>query len=85
MNHFESCCKSKNVRELSEQNEDKKDEVEEFYIDELNVRATNKWVEQIIVNGISKVKFKLDSGAEVNIIPLDIIEKLNKFSNVSIP
>lgn len=79
-NHFAGVCKSKHVRELREENsEENENEKDEYFVDELNVSLKNNWLEKLRVNRCCDVDFKLDSGAEVNIIPKAIFDKLKKY------
>ncbi|UYV63288.1 K02A2.6-like [Cordylochernes scorpioides] len=63
MNHFAAFCKSSAIRSLN-------DETEEtvWSIHESKVVHTLEWKKSIIVNG-KEICFKLDSGAEVNVLP----------------
>ncbi|UYV66236.1 K02A2.6-like [Cordylochernes scorpioides] len=63
MNHFAAFCKSSAIRSLN-------DETEETVrsIHEAKVVHTLEWKKSIIVNG-KEICFKLDSGAEVNVLP----------------
>ncbi|UYV81732.1 hypothetical protein LAZ67_20002148, partial [Cordylochernes scorpioides] len=63
MNHFVAFCKSSAIRSLN-------DETEEtvWSIHEAKVVHTLEWKKSIIVNG-KEICFKLDSGAEVNVLP----------------
>ncbi|UYV83644.1 K02A2.6-like [Cordylochernes scorpioides] len=63
MNHFAAFCKSSATRSLN-------DETEETVrsIHEAKVVHTLEWKKSIIVNG-KEICFKLDSGAEVNVLP----------------
>ncbi|UYV77926.1 K02A2.6-like [Cordylochernes scorpioides] len=63
MNHFAAFCKSSAIRSLN-------DETEEtvWSIHEAKVVHTLEWKKSIIVNG-KEICFKLDSGAEVNVLP----------------
>ncbi|UYV80244.1 K02A2.6-like [Cordylochernes scorpioides] len=63
MNHFAAFCKSSAIRSLN-------DETEEtvWSIHEAKVIHTLEWKKSIIVNG-KEICFKLDSGAEVNVLP----------------
>ncbi|UYV84995.1 FAM91A1 [Cordylochernes scorpioides] len=62
MNHFAAFCKSSAIRSLN-------DETEEtvWSIHEAKVVHTLEWKKSIIVNG-KEICFKLDSGAEVNVL-----------------
>ncbi|UYV70569.1 K02A2.6-like [Cordylochernes scorpioides] len=63
MNHFVAFCKSSAIRSLN-------DETEEtvWSIHEAKVVHTLEWKKSIIVNA-KEICFKLDSGAEVNVLP----------------
>ncbi|UYV70481.1 K02A2.6-like, partial [Cordylochernes scorpioides] len=63
INHFAAFCKSSAIRSLN-------DETEEtvWSIHEAKVVHTLEWKKSIIVNG-KEICFKLDSGAEVNVLP----------------
>ncbi|UYV79423.1 K02A2.6-like [Cordylochernes scorpioides] len=63
MNHFSAFCKSSAIRSLN-------DETEEtvWSIHEAKVVHTLEWKKSIIVNG-KEICFKLDSRAEVNVLP----------------
>ncbi|UYV75188.1 K02A2.6-like, partial [Cordylochernes scorpioides] len=63
MNHFAAFCKGSAIRSLN-------DETEEtvWSIHEAKVVHTLEWKKSIIVNG-KEICFKLDSGAEVNVLP----------------
>jgi len=41
-----------------------------------SVVRKNKWVHQLIVEDV-KLNFKVDTGAEVNVLPSNIFKKLN--------
>lgn len=81
-NHFSSVCKSKNVSALSayDSNCDEFSDNEEYFIssiekvyaivgDDDDVRYP--WVEKIWIGG-KLVAFKIDTGAQVNVIPLNV-------------
>ncbi|UYV61543.1 K02A2.6-like [Cordylochernes scorpioides] len=63
MNHFAAFCKSSAIRSL---NDETKETV--WSIHEAKVVHTLEWKKSIIVNG-KEICFKLDSGAEVNVLP----------------
>ena len=46
----------------------------DFYVDMVHSDNINDWVENGIINGATVVKFKLDSGAQVNIIPSKVLK-----------
>ncbi|UYV62865.1 K02A2.6-like [Cordylochernes scorpioides] len=71
MNHFAAFCKSSAIRSLN-------DETEEtvWSIHEAKVVHTLEWKKSIIVNG-KEICFKLDSGAEVNVLPYTFTRQMN--------
>lgn len=76
-NHFAVACTVRKVRELNIKNDD-----DIFYMDSIvskkyfkNEHKRDSWSENIrIQNNI--FKFKLDTGAEVNVLPLEYFKKL---------
>ncbi len=70
-NHFASKCMStrsqKNINTVSEETESEN----EFYVDAVNARNGEDWTVTIKLNG-HKTKFKIDTGAQCNIIPQSI-------------
>lgn len=81
VNHFASVCRNKKIKEvIYEQSSD--DEISNLFIDSLCVATVNKnktsaWIESLKVEG-EIIKFKLDTGSEVNIIPLKIFKTIRK-------
>lgn len=83
-NHFSSSCESKAVQEVErDAGIINNDSESEFFINSLlvNVQSVNssvptEWTKTLCVEG-TNVLFKLDTGAEVNILPLTIMEKLH--------
>lgn len=77
MNHFSSMCKVKlsDVKDIT-RNEKSKSEDEDLYVSsivkvgELSKLGKSIWNETVEVNG-KTVKFKIDTGSEVNIISLE--------------
>ncbi|UYV62275.1 K02A2.6-like [Cordylochernes scorpioides] len=63
MNHFAAFCKSSAIRSLNDETEETA-----WSIHEAKVVHTLEWKKSIIVNG-KEICFKLDSGAEVNVLP----------------
>lgn len=88
-NHFARACKVKEVkvREVMEDDDEDEEGEDEYFVDTVSVvkkvaecsgKVENKsWCETIMVEN-TKVKFKLDTGSEVNIVPLEIYNSLSK-------
>ncbi|KAL4721170.1 hypothetical protein ACJJTC_004946 [Scirpophaga incertulas] len=83
LNHFQLKCKSlrkineTNINEVKE-NQCDQDGVELLRIDSMcikNCEITDMWKETLILDGMP-IEFKIDSGADVNILPLLYFEKL---------
>jgi hypothetical protein len=90
-NHFKMMCKNKKtmtksegydrrVREVQETEgcaESDEEDSEKFFVSEVNmVKAGIKsWYSDLEIAG-SKVRFKLDTGSEVNILPIGTVEQL---------
>ena len=78
INHFAIACGTRKVRELINANEDNP----EFHIDGLSSKniyiLNNKnesWHQKIRVENVV-INFKLDTGAELNVLPLNFIKKM---------
>ena len=74
LNHFAAGClasdKRQNVNELQYY------EVNDFYVDAIQRQSTSEcWVEFLKIGG-NEVKFKLDSGADCNVLPIKIFNAL---------
>lgn len=75
-NHFSSMCKPRNITTISAH--DVSDDQNEFYVglvEEERNEMKYPWTEQINING-RNVTFKIDTGAEIDVIPLNVIERL---------
>lgn len=84
LNHFAIDCKVKKIKELTEQiNVESASKESSFCIDQVEIANINsRWFEMIQINE-SNVKVKLDTGADVNVLPLNIYNKIKK-SNVKL-
>lgn len=74
-NHLAICCYSKTVSEICKSS-DQTDNC--FYIDTIDkskYNIKNSWFEKISVNG-KILDLKLDTGAEYNVMPFEIVKKL---------
>ncbi|XP_050510413.1 uncharacterized protein LOC126887113 [Diabrotica virgifera virgifera] len=83
LNHFSKSCRVKNVKNVEHEDGDSSSEI---FVDNVNlsnnVVACNSsrgsiWEEFLEIEG-RKIKTKLDTGADVNIIPLKIFKYVNK-------
>lgn len=73
LNHFASACRNKFVREIT---------CDDQYVHGVTVNTVLNnndgcWFQNLKVENMA-IRFKLDSGSEVNIIPLNIFKKFNK-------
>jgi len=84
-NHFAKVCKSKlhtnthTRKVIHTMDEDTEDEQVELFIDGLTSENTGKCNEQAFAEieiGTQKVKFKIDTGAQTNAIPVHTFERL---------
>ena len=87
-NHFAKCCLSKrkvdqvsSTSSLSQKNESNDDE-NEFYIEAINNNkasifqiVNHDWNISVVVNGVN-IQFKMDSGAQANILPVSEIKSM---------
>ena len=71
-NHWASCCYTRKVHEASAE------PTEDFVIEEVETSKEKKATEAFVILKINnkKVKVKLDTGAEVNVMPLCVYEQL---------
>ncbi|KAK5641094.1 hypothetical protein RI129_009641 [Pyrocoelia pectoralis] len=76
-NHFSRCCrKNINVIEANAQ-EEVREMLDEMYINNVNVtNGNNRWYEKCMIQNKLVVNFRLDSGADCNILPLSYFTKL---------
>ncbi|XP_055906014.1 uncharacterized protein LOC129941414 [Eupeodes corollae] len=91
-NHFALACRFKSVNDINSNEITHEDDEDDSYIDSVEVvgfssvgdiysinqvrQSCRSWYENIAVEN-SLIKFKLDSGADVNVIPLKEVQKLN--------
>ncbi|KAI5754648.1 hypothetical protein M8J77_010294 [Diaphorina citri] len=78
-NHFSACCKKKKSDVNQDVNQvSHADEEEGFDINSIGVLdiTDSGWFETIIINGVN-IRFKIDTGASVNVIPEDMVQQLN--------
>ena len=73
--HYQPQCKTKNIRTIL--TDSAVDPDDELYIASVNQHTSNNpWVAEIDVNGIP-VKFKIDTGADVSVLPESTFGKLS--------
>ena len=80
--HWKKACRSKTVSQVTAELEDITQQIDEtFFLGEVieaihtDERPSQPWKAEVLVNN-SRVSFKLDCGADVTVIPLDLYEKL---------
>lgn len=88
-NHFSAVCRFKKIDSIRTNNEvtsDYSDDNEEFYIGTVErVTGTNvtddsnvyPWLETVVVEN-ENVSFKIDTGAEIDVIPLKVLKQIGK-------
>jgi len=95
--HFPSVCRSrksinKHVKSLDNENKNEESEIDsvnlahnkELFINSLeNLNANNEWVETLVLPKNNKVLFKLDTGAQCNVISKKVAVKSGLNLNVS--
>lgn len=80
--HFEKVCRSQYVREIfgNEEDEENQDEdMEEYLVTTIMVNEVthkNEWIEKVSIDE-QNINFKVDTGSQVNIIPLNILQKIH--------
>lgn len=82
MNHFSNVCKAK-LRKVKDVTKDEESysEDEDYYVSsiskvgELSKSSKSIWKESVEING-KAVKFKIDTGSEVNIIPFKVYKSI---------
>ena len=75
-NHFEKCCRKRaSVAEVSEDNQVDSSYTVNFVIDSIN-SDTNLWHETVVLDHRKPVRFKVDTGAQVNLINSDELAQL---------
>lgn len=84
LNHFAIRCKIEKIKELTEQADvDSESKENSFCINNIEIKKNSpKWFEMVQTEK-STVKFKLDTGADVNVLPLSIYNKI-KISKVKL-
>ncbi|UYV69844.1 K02A2.6-like, partial [Cordylochernes scorpioides] len=85
-NHFSKLCKTAKRERVVNLVEDTEVESDEFSlsINEIKTRNGQEWLERVTFKGNQTVNFKLDTGAQCNVIPLTLSKKLKLKINSSI-
>ena len=73
--HWKKCCKTKTVSEIQSNQDDKVFFFGEIHIDQLDSVSQSPWKADIQVND-QVVNFKLDSGADVFVLPASVYDSL---------
>lgn len=74
--HFMKMCRSKNnVYSVEDYNNSENDEIDFLGMVKSSNKSEERWSAEIIINR-SPVKFLLDTGAPVNVLPLQLFDKL---------
>lgn len=77
LNHFASQCKSRSVNMVNVNESKIYNENDDIFIGELKITGSDKdWTSVLTINS-KDIKFKLDTGAQVNCLPKTIFDKLN--------
>lgn len=87
-NHFAAVCRSKckqkekkKVHEVESKNDDAESgsDSQEFYVDSVKqvegVTEKTVWTQKVVIEDKVEVNFKLDTGAEVSVLPMQILRK----------
>lgn len=80
-NHFRAVCQSKNVSAISTYDSSDNEEffvtsIEKVYAIGDDDEVGYPWIEQICIDG-RKVAFKIDTGAQINVLPLNVYNRLD--------
>lgn len=80
-NHFAKCCSTKKKVQLVEKQSDTEDDEEMAFfvgaIEEEQTASKDEWIAHLDVNG-TDIPLKLDTGAQVNILPITDFKRLKK-------
>jgi hypothetical protein len=86
LNHFANACKAQNVNEVESNDVGNSLTSQDLNIETIlinTVDSTNSWRQNIIVNGVN-ISFKLDTGADVNVIPYKLYQQLAPDTNITV-
>ncbi len=78
--NFTKCCYSKKKVQLLEKRSDSEDEAAPVFMDSIKdgqTASADEWIAQMDVNG-TDVSLKLDTGAQVNLLPMKDFQRLRK-------
>lgn len=81
-NHFAIVCKKKSVSKLTTENYNSDESDEQFAVDLINqtIEQNNSWFEVLKIQS-KLIKFKLDTGADANVLPF---KYLSDFNNINL-
>lgn len=71
-NHFATVCRQPKRRQVSAIDSTNADVV---YIGSLSTASSGDWIQEVAVNNLP-VAFKLDTGAQVNVLPVSLLERI---------
>ena len=80
-NHYSRMCRSKAVNDIRGIMHEPNHGTDEFFIGTVDCHGEDKVFVQLKVGDGQAVKVKLDTGAQVNVIPADIYRTLGKDTN----
>ncbi|KAL4702332.1 hypothetical protein ACJJTC_006938 [Scirpophaga incertulas] len=83
MNHFSSVCRTKVIKEVTQ--EDGEDE--NLFINSVSKNVNRiclDWSQNLLLENSVLCNFKLDTGADVNLIPYHVYKKLSKNKNIKL-
>ena len=75
-NHFARMCRTGRQIQVLSYDESEEDDAYEQHVGLLDAHREDAWYASVKVNG-APTKFKLDTGAEVNLIPKQLLNKIN--------
>lgn len=87
LNHFAVGCKYKTFNKNSrrqvqevkkEDNDSETEDIGQFLaVHQVTKRGSNQWFQKILINNIVEIEFKLDTGSEVNLIPINEFKRMS--------
>lgn len=75
LNHYASMCRMRNVNMINANDEGDQSEFYVNIVEEVNNDVSYPWTEKIKING-KDVTFKIDTGAEIDVLPVNVVERL---------
>ncbi|XP_072937556.1 uncharacterized protein [Epargyreus clarus] len=86
LNHFKNMCAKNNARKWKEDSRNVQevetsmmsDNVDSLRIEQIQMKNKREdWIHEVYIEEIGNIKFKLDSGADINVLPYHLYQKLN--------